>query len=221
MPDEPFLAATKASYDLMAAEYADMVSSDLDAKPLDRALIAAFTELVKAGGNGAVADVGCGPGQATVVLRRLGVDAFGIDLSPGMIDRLGGRGPCDVLGLGIRRAVGVGSGTGQSGRGHRRGVHRGGAGHTRLVDTGAPAAVGRDAIAAGARQSAAGEHGIGDVDHSRDPADQGQHQQDGNGAVPSRVRSARRLPGTVPSHRTSRVIAPGADVAAYARGPFR
>ncbi|MBL1120521.1 methyltransferase domain-containing protein [Streptomyces sp. 110] len=86
MPDEPFLAATKASYDVMAAEYADMVSSDLDAKPLDRALLAAFTELVKAGGNGPVADVGCGPGQATAVLRRLGVDAFGIDLSPGMID---------------------------------------------------------------------------------------------------------------------------------------
>ncbi|MEU1907363.1 class I SAM-dependent methyltransferase [Streptomyces hygroscopicus] len=86
MPDEPFLAATRASYDVMAAEYADMVSSHLDTKPLDRALLAAFTELVKASGNGLVADVGCGSGWATVALRRLGLDAFGIDLSPGMID---------------------------------------------------------------------------------------------------------------------------------------
>ncbi|MFJ9028620.1 class I SAM-dependent methyltransferase [Streptomyces sp. NPDC102274] len=85
VPDEPFLASTRTSYDVMAAEYADMVSSGLDAKPLDRALLAAFAELVQAGGNGLVADVGCGPGQVTVVLRRLGLDVFGIDLSPEMI----------------------------------------------------------------------------------------------------------------------------------------
>jgi hypothetical protein len=29
-----------------------------------------------------VADVGCGPGHVTAHLRGLGVDAFGIDLSP-------------------------------------------------------------------------------------------------------------------------------------------
>jgi len=32
-----------------------------------------------------VADVGCGPGYVTDYLHQLGVDAFGIDLSPGMI----------------------------------------------------------------------------------------------------------------------------------------
>jgi SAM-dependent methyltransferase len=36
--------------------------------------------------GGPVADVGCGPGRITAHLRELGVDAFGIDLSPAMID---------------------------------------------------------------------------------------------------------------------------------------
>ena len=85
MSEAPFLAATRASYDAVAAEYADMVSASLDTKPLDRALLAAFADLVLAGGNRLVADVGCGPGQVTVVLDRLGLDAFGIDLSPRMV----------------------------------------------------------------------------------------------------------------------------------------
>lgn len=36
-------------------------------------------------GGGLVADVGCGPGYVTRHLHDLGVDAFGIDLSPAMI----------------------------------------------------------------------------------------------------------------------------------------
>ena len=37
-------------------------------------------------GNGLVADVGCGPGRITAHLHSIGLDAFGIDLSPSMID---------------------------------------------------------------------------------------------------------------------------------------
>ena len=37
-------------------------------------------------GGGPVADVGCGPGHVTAHLRDSGLDAFGIDLSPVMID---------------------------------------------------------------------------------------------------------------------------------------
>jgi SAM-dependent methyltransferase len=44
-----------------------------------------FAELVRAGGGGPVADVGCGPGRITVHLRRLGLAAVGLDLSPGMV----------------------------------------------------------------------------------------------------------------------------------------
>ncbi|WP_436942528.1 class I SAM-dependent methyltransferase [Streptomyces sp. SudanB66_2053] len=39
-----------------------------------------------AAGGGPVADVGCGPGHVTAHLHNLGVDAFGVDLSPVMID---------------------------------------------------------------------------------------------------------------------------------------
>lgn len=54
------LAETRDSYDAIAVECSDLVNSELDDRPLDRALFAAFAELVRAGGNGPVADVGCG-----------------------------------------------------------------------------------------------------------------------------------------------------------------
>ncbi|MFE9767899.1 class I SAM-dependent DNA methyltransferase [Streptomyces sp. NPDC005808] len=75
---------TRASYDTVAAEYADLLRSELENKPLDRAMLAAFAEHVRASG-GPVADLGCGPGQVTAHLEALGVDAFGVDLSPGMV----------------------------------------------------------------------------------------------------------------------------------------
>jgi ubiquinone/menaquinone biosynthesis C-methylase UbiE len=58
----------------------------LDDRPLDHALFGVFAGLVLAGGNDRVADVGCGPGRVTILLSRLGLDAFGIDLSPGMLE---------------------------------------------------------------------------------------------------------------------------------------
>lgn len=63
-----------------------MVSADLDDRALDRALFGAFAELVRAAGNKPVADVGCGAGRVTILLSRLGLDAFGVDLSPGMVE---------------------------------------------------------------------------------------------------------------------------------------
>jgi ubiquinone/menaquinone biosynthesis C-methylase UbiE len=78
-------ASVVESYDALAAEHADVVAEALDDRPLDRALFGAFAELVRAGGNERVADVGCGPGRVTILLSRLGLDAFGIDLSPGML----------------------------------------------------------------------------------------------------------------------------------------
>src|ERR1700742_118606 len=85
MVDAGFVAATRDSYDALAAEHADVVASGLDDRPVDRGLFAAFAELVRAGGNGPVADVGCGPGRVTILLSGLGLDAFGVDLSPGMV----------------------------------------------------------------------------------------------------------------------------------------
>jgi len=81
-----WLADTRVSYDTVAASYADQVGAALAAKPYLRAALALLADMVHAGGGGSVADVGCGPGHVTAHLHELGADAFGIDLSPAMID---------------------------------------------------------------------------------------------------------------------------------------
>jgi SAM-dependent methyltransferase len=88
-----FLAATRDSYDTLAPHYLDLVSVDHRISPIDRAGHTAFADLVKAGGNGLVADVGCGPGWLTADLHQLGLDVVGIDLSPGMIAQASSRYP--------------------------------------------------------------------------------------------------------------------------------
>ena len=83
-PDtDGWLEATRASYDTVADSYAGMTRHLLDETPEERAVLALFADMVRAQGGGSVADVGCGPGRITAHLRQLGVDAFGIDLSPG------------------------------------------------------------------------------------------------------------------------------------------
>ncbi|MFB7669448.1 class I SAM-dependent methyltransferase [Kitasatospora sp. NPDC056138] len=52
----------------------------------ERAFLTLFAGLVQTTGRGQVADVGCGSGRITAHLRGLGVDTFGIDLSPAMIE---------------------------------------------------------------------------------------------------------------------------------------
>ena len=85
MTEPDFLRATRASYDAVAADYAERFGNELAAKPLDRAMLAGFAELVQAAAAGPVADVGCGTGRVTAHLNVLGLAASGIDLSPGMI----------------------------------------------------------------------------------------------------------------------------------------
>jgi SAM-dependent methyltransferase len=81
-----FLTTTRAAYDTVAVDYGEHFRGELETKPLDRAFLAGFAESVLAAGGGQVADVGCGTGQVTAYLRDLGLDVFGIDLSPGMLD---------------------------------------------------------------------------------------------------------------------------------------
>jgi SAM-dependent methyltransferase len=73
------------AYDGVAVAYAERFRTALEGKPLDRALLAAFAELVRTAGAGPVADLGCGPGRVTAHLHSLGLAAFGIDLSPAMV----------------------------------------------------------------------------------------------------------------------------------------
>lgn len=85
MTAAPSLSATRTSYDTVAVDYASLLADELAAKPLDRAMLGAFAEHVTADGGGPVADLGCGPGRVTAHLRDIGLPAFGIDLSPGMV----------------------------------------------------------------------------------------------------------------------------------------
>jgi SAM-dependent methyltransferase len=82
---DSWLSDTRTSYDTDAVGYAEKVRGLLDGSPYLRASLALFAELVRDAGGGLVADVGCGPGYVTRHLHDLGVDAFGIDLSPEMI----------------------------------------------------------------------------------------------------------------------------------------
>jgi len=70
----------------VADSYADQLRDGLDGQPYLLAALALFAELVRGAGGGPVADVGCGPGHVTAHLRDSGLDAFGIDLSPAMIE---------------------------------------------------------------------------------------------------------------------------------------
>ncbi|WP_116051564.1 class I SAM-dependent DNA methyltransferase [Amycolatopsis palatopharyngis] len=80
------LRTTAEAYDAVAGPYVEFVRDELDQLPLDRAVLAAFAEAVRASGGGPVAELGCGPGRVTAHLRDLGLDVFGVDLSPVMID---------------------------------------------------------------------------------------------------------------------------------------
>ena len=75
------VSSTRLSYDRVAERYAAEIGFELGGKPLDRALLAAFAEIV---GDGPVLDAGCGPGHVAAHLATTGVATLGTDLSPGM-----------------------------------------------------------------------------------------------------------------------------------------
>lgn len=100
MIEPDFLRATRDSYDVLAAEYAPWVKTELYDKPLNRTLLDAFAERVRAAKRGSspgapgapgapdapdVLDIGCGPGRVSEYLHQHGVSAFGVDLSPNMV----------------------------------------------------------------------------------------------------------------------------------------
>lgn len=80
------LGSTADAYDAVAMEYSEAMREEIRSLPLERGMLTAFAELSQATGEGPVLDAGCGPGRLTAYLRDLEVDAFGIDLSPAMIE---------------------------------------------------------------------------------------------------------------------------------------
>jgi SAM-dependent methyltransferase len=86
--DEPgYLLATRAAYDAMAVEYAHMLPDLRAETDLDKAMLSAFADLASAADLGPVADLGCGTGRIAAHLDSLGVDVFGIDVSPAMVEQ--------------------------------------------------------------------------------------------------------------------------------------
>jgi SAM-dependent methyltransferase len=81
-----WLEDTRISYDTVADSYANLLRDALSVEPFQRGILALFTEWVRGAGDGSVADVGCGPGRITGYLHEAGLDVFGVDLSPGMIE---------------------------------------------------------------------------------------------------------------------------------------
>jgi len=73
------------SYNRLANEYATHLFGELQNKPLDRELLDRFASEVK--GRGEVCDMGCGPGHVARYLHQAGVNVFGLDLSPGMLEQ--------------------------------------------------------------------------------------------------------------------------------------
>jgi SAM-dependent methyltransferase len=78
--------SVRASYDRIAPTYACHYANELVSKPLDRQLLNRFASEVR--DRGAVCDIGCGPGHIARYLRDSGqIDAFGLDLSPRMVEQ--------------------------------------------------------------------------------------------------------------------------------------
>ncbi|MET8977533.1 methyltransferase domain-containing protein [Streptomyces sp. NPDC004539] len=78
-----FLSTTRTFYDAIAEDYSERFRNELADRPLERAVLGLYAELVGAGGK--VADLGCGPGRSTGHLSRLGLDIAGLDLSESML----------------------------------------------------------------------------------------------------------------------------------------
>lgn len=85
MVEHDAFRTTREAYDAAAPAYARLFRDTLRDSPLDRAMLGAFAEVVRAHGDGRVADLGCGPGHVTAHLDGLGLAACGVDASPAMI----------------------------------------------------------------------------------------------------------------------------------------
>jgi len=79
------LDAIRNSYDRIAEEYACQIGAELNHKPFDREVLDRFALHLK--NRGTVAEFGCGPGHVGRYLFDLGVDVFGVDLSPAMVEQ--------------------------------------------------------------------------------------------------------------------------------------
>jgi SAM-dependent methyltransferase len=102
----------RSSYDAVVDAYVERVHDELDNKPLDRGLLTAFAEQLRAesGAHALTCDMGCGPGHVGAFLAERGVSVIGIDLSPAMVDRARALHPGMTFEVGTMTALDVPSG---------------------------------------------------------------------------------------------------------------
>lgn len=86
MPADAFdVAAIRSAYDAVAVDYARLLPDLMAEAPLDRAILAAFAEMLGAYPGRLIAEIGCGAGRVTRHLQDAGLRVIGLDLSPEML----------------------------------------------------------------------------------------------------------------------------------------
>ena len=87
MTEPAYLAAVRESYDSVADVYVERVITPAELDPLSRAMLTAFAELVREKPVAVPSRTwGAGPAGWTAHLTLLGLAAFGVDLSPRMVE---------------------------------------------------------------------------------------------------------------------------------------
>lgn len=79
------VTGTRTAYDAVAEDYARLLPDVSLEAPLDRAVLAAFAEMLRGQGDPLVVDVGCGAGRVARHLADAGLRLLGVDLSPAMV----------------------------------------------------------------------------------------------------------------------------------------
>ena len=90
MPEPGPNSDATAVWDASADRYVEFVGTEISAAtegPVDRALLAAFVDLVASRPGARVADVGCGPGRVAAFLARSGLSVLGVDPSTQLLAR--------------------------------------------------------------------------------------------------------------------------------------
>ena len=90
------VVSAQAVYDASVSRYVEFAGSEVSAAtegPLDRSVLAAFVEMVRARRRAPVADLGCGPGRVAAYLAAHDLEVIGVDVSLPMLAHARGAHP--------------------------------------------------------------------------------------------------------------------------------